>query len=283
MSTGNFDISSWFALLSTIEFTDYLDIFIVTYLIYQVAKFFKNTRSVQVLQGIVLLIIFLQLSEMFKLTTINFILTNAMQVGLIALLIVFQPELRRAISKIGRINFSFMNFDEFRTKSLLENVVSAVAMAAKQLADKKIGALIVIERNTKILDIIRTGITLNADVTSELLINIFFPNAPLHDGAVVIGNGKVLAAGCFLPLSQNDSLESELGTRHRAGLGISEGSDCVSIIVSEETGKISIACDGGLTRNISAQVLKEALSKLFIKEEKKKKRTENREQKTGNN
>ena len=271
MSLDNFDFSSWFALLTTIQFTDYLDILIVTYLVYQVAKFFKNTRSVTVLQGIVLLIIFLQLSEVFKLNTINFILTNAMQVGLIAILIVFQPELRGALAKIGRSNFSFMNFDEFKAKTQIENVVSAVSLAAKQLADKKIGALIVIERNTKIVDIIRTGITLNADVTSELLINIFFPNAPLHDGAVVIGNGKVLAAGCFLPLSQNDTLESELGTRHRAGLGISESSDCVSVIVSEETGKISLACDGGLTRNISAPVLKEALSKLFIKDDKKKK------------
>jgi len=271
MSPGNFEVSTWVALLSTINFTDYLDIIIVAYLIYQVAKFFKNTRSVQVLQGIVLLIVFLQLSDFLKLNTINFILTNAMQVGLIAVLIVFQPELRGALAKMGRTNFAFMNFDEAKAKSRIESVISAVTLASKQLSDQKIGALIVIERNTKIVDIVRTGITLNADVTSELLGSIFYPKSPLHDGAVIIGTGKILAAGCFLPLSQNDNLESELGTRHRAGLGISESSDCVTVIVSEETGKISLACDGGLTRNISSQVLKEALSKLLIKEEKKKK------------
>ena len=271
MSLGNFDISTWVAILSTINISDYLDIAIVTYLIYQVAKFFKNTRSVQVLQGIIILIIALQFSEVLKLNTINFILTNAMQVGLIAVLIVFQPELRGALARMGRTNFAFMNFDEFKVKSRIEAVISSVTLAAKQLSEQKIGALIVIERNTKIVDIIRTGITLNADVTPELLVNIFYPKAPLHDGAVIIGAGKVLAAGCFLPLSQNDTLESELGTRHRAGLGISEGSDCVTVIVSEETGKISLACDGGLTRNLSSQVLNEALSKLLIKEEKKKK------------
>jgi diadenylate cyclase len=173
---------------------------------------------------------------------------------------------------MGRSNFTFLSTDEAKAASALTNMISAVSSCAKQLADRKTGALIVIERKAKIMDVVRTGIVLDAAVSSELLINIFYPKAPLHDGAVIIGNSRLLAAGCFLPLSQNETLDSALGTRHRAGLGITESSDCVAVIVSEETGKITLACDGGLTRNISAQTLKEALSKLLVKEEKKEKK-----------
>jgi diadenylate cyclase len=269
----NFNLSSGIALISTFKLTDYIDILLVAYIAYKVAKFFKDTRAVQVLKGIVILVVFLQLSEILKLNTINFLLKNTMQVGLIAIFIVFQPELRAALARMGRSKFSFFNFDDPKNIDTTRSIISSVSLATKQLSESKIGALIVIERNVKIMDIVRTGVPLDAIVSSELLINIFYPKAPLHDGAVIISGGKIISAGCFLPLSQNDSLETELGTRHRAGLGISEGSDCIVVIVSEETGKITLACDGGLTRNISAQTLKNALTKLLIKEDKKPKKS----------
>lgn len=261
------DIPNQLALFSTIRINDYIDILIIAYITYKVATFFKNTRSVQVLKGIVVLIVMLQLSEIFKLNTVNYILQNALQVGFIAVIILFQPELRTALSKMGRSKVSFFNFDEDLEKAQTLNTVHAIATSAKNLSEKKIGALIVIERNTKIMDIVRTGIMLDSLVSCELINNIFYPKAPLHDGAAIISKNKIVAAGCFLPLSQNDSLDSELGTRHRAGLGVSETSDCVVVIVSEETGKISLACDGGLTRNLSYPVLEEALKNLLIKEE----------------
>ncbi len=264
-------VASGLNILSTIRLADYIDIAIVAYLIYQIAKFFKDTRAVQVLKGIVFLMVFVQLSNIFKLNTLHFILQNTMQVGLLAVFVLFQPEIRAALARVGKSGVSLFNFEGDEAQSPTHKIIEAVTGSAKALAEKKIGALIIIERNTKIGDIIGTGIPLNAEVSTELLNNIFYPKAPLHDGAVVIGEGKIKAASCFLPLSQNDSLESELGTRHRAGLGITESSDCISVIVSEETGKISLACNGGLTRNLSHTVLKEALSKLLLKEENQKK------------
>lgn len=268
----HFNIPSGLTMLSTMRLADYVDIIVVAYLIYKIAKFFKDTRAVQVLKGIVVLMVCVQLSEIFKLNTINFILQNTMQVGLLAVFILFQPEIRSALARVGKSRLSFLNFDGDDRSDPVVNVINAVTASAKALSERKIGALIVIEQATKIMDIVRTGVSLDAQVSTELLNNIFYPKAPLHDGAVIIGDGKIKAASCFLPLSQNDSLESELGTRHRAGLGITEGSDCITVIVSEETGKISLACNGGLTRNLSPAVLKEALTKLLIKEEKTNKK-----------
>ncbi|MBQ7792749.1 MAG: diadenylate cyclase CdaA, partial [Clostridia bacterium] len=250
------NLPSGLAMLTTFRFADIVDIIIVAFLIYKVAKFFQGTRAVQVLKGIVVLMVCVQLSEIFKLNTVNYILQNTMQVGLLAVFILFQPEIRSALANMGKSRFSFLNFDGDENSDPTVNTINAVTASAKALSEKKIGALIVLEQNTKIMDIIRTGVTLDSAVSTELLNNIFFPTAPLHDGAVIIGDGKIKAAACVLPLSQNDSLESELGTRHRAGLGVTEGSDCISIIVSEETGKISLACNGGLTRNLSPNVLK---------------------------
>ncbi len=263
-----FDLPNKLSVFKTVGINDYIDILLITYIIYNVAKFFKDTRSIQVLKGIAVVIIAMQLSEILKLNTINFILKNAMQVGFVAMIVLFQPELRSGLSKMGRSKMLFFNFEEARDTNLYLEIITSITNAAKQLSEKKVGALIVVERNAKIVDIVRTGINLNAKVSSELLINIFYPKAPLHDGAVIISEGKIASAGCFLPLSQNDSLDSELGTRHRAGLGISETSDSVVVIVSEETGKISLACDGGLTRNLTPLVLEEALKNLLIKEEK---------------
>lgn len=263
-----FDIPNQLALFSTIRFNDYIDILIIAFFTYKVTAFFKNTRSVQVLKGVVVLVVALQLSEILRLSTVNFILQNALQTGIMAVIILFQPEIRNALSKMGRSRFALFNFaDEAVDKDEMKKTIHSIATSAKSLSEKKIGALIVIERNSKIMDIVRTGIMLDSCVSSELLNNIFYPKAPLHDGAAIISKNRVVAAGCFLPLSQNDSLDSELGTRHRAGLGISETCDCAVVIVSEETGKISLACDGGLTRNMSWQVLEEALKNLLIKED----------------
>ncbi len=259
-------LASGVDILSTISWTDVLDVAIVAYIIYLIAKFFKDTRAVQVLKGIVFLMIFVQLSSIFKLYTFNFILKSTMQAGLMAVVVLFQPEIRGALARMGKRGGSLFSFEGGDDQSPTQKIIDAITSSAKALAEKKIGALIVIERSTKIGDILDTGIPLNADVSTELLNNIFYPKAPLHDGAVIIGDGKVKAAACVLPLSQNDNLDSELGTRHRAGLGMTESSDCISVIVSEETGKISLACNGGLTRNITAAVLSEALSKLLMKE-----------------
>ena len=266
------NFTSGISQLSAIRFADIVDIIIVAILIYKIAKFFKDTRAVQVLKGIIILMVCVQLSEMFKLNTINYILQNTMQVGVLAVFIRFQPDIRSVLANMGKSRFSFLTFDTEENSDPTLNVINAVTASAKSLSEKKIGALIVLEQNTKIMDIIRTGVMLDSAVSTELINNIFFPKAPLHDGAIIIGNGKIKAAACVLPLSQNDSLESELGTRHRAGLGVTEGSDCISIIVSEETGKISLACNGGLTRNISPNVLKDALKKLLLKEDQNQKK-----------
>ena len=252
--------------LSTIELSDIFDILIVSYLIYKVVVFFKNTRAFQLLKGIILLLLTTQLSELLKLNTLGFILRNTMQVGLLALVILFQPEIRRALSKVGSKRFKFLNFEENIEQDEIQYAVAQIKEACIALTALRYGALIVIERDIKIGDIIRTGTTLNSQLSSELLINIFVPNTPLHDGAVVIGENKIKAAACFLPLSQNEGLSKELGTRHRAGVGITESTDSVVIIVSEETGKISVAIEGTLTRNLSEKTLETVLTKAFTKE-----------------
>lgn len=252
--------------LPQLYFTDIFDILIVAYIIYKTFRLVKETRAEQLIKGIVILLVLLQLSYTLRLNAINFIIRNAMQFGVIAILIVFQPELRRALEKMGRSRFSkFFVFDDSIEREALENIIKQISDACEVLSKDKIGALIVIERETKIGDIIRTGINLDSYISSELLLNIFTPNAPLHDGAVVIRENRIKAAGCFLPLTQNQYLSKELGTRHRAAIGISENSDAAVVVVSEETGKISIALDGDLTRNLTIETLKKALHKVLEK------------------
>ena len=258
--------------LSTIKITDIIDILIVSYFIYKVVVFFRNTRAFQLLKGIVVLLIFSQISEILHLNTISFILRNTMQVGLIAIVILFQPEIRSALSKMGSKGLKIFNFDDDNQEDETNYLVRQIKEASITLTKLGYGALMVIERDIKIGDIIRTGIPLNSSVTSELLVNIFVPNTPLHDGAVIIGDKKIKAAACFLPLSQNEGISNELGTRHRAGIGISESTDAVVVIVSEETGKISVAIEGTLTRNLSEETLETVLKKAFTHEIGKKSR-----------
>lgn len=247
---------------------DIIDIAIVGYIFYKLYQLIKETRAEQLVRGIVILLIATKASEIMQLHVVNWILKNTMTVGVIALLIVFQPELRRVLEYVGRTKFIIKPAMEDNEK--VDVVVEEVVQSMTSLARQKIGALLVFERETGINDIIQTGTMTDAKVTRQLLINIFIPNTPLHDGAAVIRGGKIMAAGCFLPLTENKSLNKELGTRHRAGLGISEKSDCIALIVSEETGFISIAQNGKLYRDLSEESLRTVLLKGLKKEEESK-------------
>ena len=246
--------------LSMIRIRDILDIAIVAYLIYKGVKLVRETRAVQIITGIVVLVIATQLSGWFKLNAVNYILVNTMEVGLVAILVVFQPELRKALEKVGRSTVRSITASQDEKN---DSIVMDIVNASSNLSSTKTGALIILERQTKLGDIIKTGVALNSDVTSELLENIFVPNTPLHDGAVIIGDNKIKAAACFLPLTQATNLSQELGTRHRAAIGITEIADCLSVVVSEETGRISVAQEGKLYRNISLPELEERLKSVL--------------------
>lgn len=247
---------------------DLLDIAIVAIVCYKAMQLIQGTRAVQLLKGLVVLVVSTKLSEWFGLYTINWILKNAMTVGVIALLIVFQPELRRALEQLGRGRFfstPILGLGEEELNLLIDHT----AETAEELSKDKIGALIVIERQTGLNEYIETGIKVGGKVTTELLMNIFVPNTPLHDGAVIIRSDKIMAAGCYLPLTENPNLSKELGTRHRAALGITEQSDAIAIIVSEETGVISVAKEGKLSRYLDIKTLKNMLRDIFETKDKK--------------
>jgi diadenylate cyclase len=242
-----------------------VDISIVSYAIYKIATLVRETRAWQLIKGILFILIASKLSDILGLRTIAFILRMIIQYLPIALVMLFQPELRRGLEQIGRSRFkNFFNFEDesytIKVKSNIEEIINAIVEMSKTFT----GALIVIERETRIGDIINSGIQIDSNVTSELLINIFTPNTPLHDGAVVIRGDKIKAAACFLPLTENPNLSKELGTRHRAALGISEVSDAIVVVASEESGKISVALNGGLTRNLTSDTLRKALSKNLL-------------------
>ncbi len=250
--------------IKIIKISDIIDVTIVAIVVYKVFNLIRETRAIQLIKGIVVLLLATQLSVWFQFNTINFILRHTMQVGVLALLVVFQPELRRVLEQIGRSRFSnIFNFEEEESENVISLRIEEIAKAVYSLSEGRVGALIVLERDTKMGDIIRTGIEVDSLVTAELLENIFVPNTPLHDGAVVIRKNRIKAAACFLPLTQNQNLSTELGTRHRAAIGLSEDSDAVVIVVSEETGKISLALDGDLTRNLTSEILKKALHKTL--------------------
>lgn len=242
-----------------------VDISVVSYVIYWLITLVKDTRAYQLVKGIIVLLVITQLSEWFELRTVNYILRNAMTYGVLALIVVFQPELRRALEQIGRSKFKDLFLIEEETKEermiiAIDEIIRGVDVLSKTFT----GALIVIERNTRIGEIISNGVLINSNISAELLVNIFTPNTPLHDGAIVIRDDKIMAAACFLPLTQNHDLSKELGSRHRAALGISENSDSISVVVSEETGRISMAINGGLTRNLSVDTLRMALEKFLV-------------------
>ena len=237
-----------------------LDIAIVIFLIYCFLKVVKGSRAWQLIKGIALLIVVTWISGLLNLKILNWILTGIMNLGVIAIIVIFQPELRRGLEQLGTNKLTkFFGIDKDLATKTKEDIYKVV-IAATELAKAKTGALIVIERDIKIQDIISGGIPLNADVSPQLLVNIFEPKTPLHDGAVVISGNKIAAAACVLPLADDKDIAKELGTRHRAAIGISKESDSIVVVVSEETGKISIAKDGTLI----ADVREDALKKILI-------------------
>lgn len=245
-------------LIKAIRFSDFVDIAIIAYILYKIFQVIRRTRAEQLLKGLFILLVATKLSEILQLRAINWVLRNAMTVGVIALLIVFQPELRNALESLGR-NKVFTKFIFSTEQESSAEVVEEIVKAVRYLSKSSIGALIVIERETGLNDIINTGTKMESFISGELLINIFIPNTPLHDGAVLIRGNKIMAAGCFLPLSQNNDISKDLGTRHRAGIGITEISDAICVIVSEETGTISIAQNGKISRYLDVKTLKEVL------------------------
>jgi len=246
--------------LALIRFRDILDISIVAFVIYICVKFVRETRAFQIIKGIIILVVFAQLADWLDLNAIGFLLTNTMQVGVLAIIILFQPEIRRALEKVATSSVKGTFFNDTDENSI---VIDAICEAAKYMSSEKIGALMILERNTKLGDIMKSGTALDAQISPQLLINIFMSNTPLHDGATVIGGNKIKASACFLPLTQNNSFSKELGTRHRAAIGISEITDCISVVVSEETGKISIATNGELIRNIHIDNLAKTIVKIM--------------------
>lgn len=256
--------------IDTVRPVDFIDIAVVAFIVYKGIKLVRDTRAGQLVKGILILAISYLVALQIGMKTVSFILYNVMQVGLIAIVVVFQPELRRALEHVGRTKVAktFNLFADSESAEVKEaktiSMIEALCDAASYLSRQKIGALVVIERETKLAEIISTGTVINADATEELIGNIFFPNSPLHDGALIIKDARLYAAGCFLPLSENHKISKELGTRHRAALGMSENSDALVIIVSEETGIISIAEDGKLSRGYTEQTLKAKIIKELL-------------------
>lgn len=247
-----------------IEFIDWIEILIIAYLVYHIIIWVKDTRAWMLLKGIVVILIFSLIASLLNLSVILWILSNTINVGIIAIIIVFQPELRRALEQLGRKNLvmSIITFDEQKEKNekYSEKTISEIIRATYELAKTKTGALMVLEQEIMLNEYVRTGIVMDSIVSSQLLVNIFEHNTPLHDGAIILRGDRIVAATCYLPLSDNLDLSKDLGTRHRAGVGISEVSDSITIIVSEETGKVSIAIGGKIIRDVDADTLRSKLT-----------------------
>lgn len=240
-----------------------LDIAIVIFLVYKFIKFSKDSRVRQLLKGILLYILLTALSSVLQLTIINYILTSFLSYGVIALIVIFQPELRRALEQLGSNKLTrFIGIEKDKYVQTKEDIYKIV-IAVNELAKSQTGALIVLEKDIKLTEIIDSGVMINSEISPQLLVNIFVPNTPLHDGAVVIRANRIIAAACILPLASDQDIAKELGTRHRAALGISKESDSVAIVVSEETGKISLARNGVLLVDIKEETLKQILIKDF--------------------
>ncbi len=266
-----FNFIEWFiGTVKTISIIDIADILMVAYLIYQAIKLVRDTRAVQLVKGLGALIMLNLFASTLRLQTMTFIMKNVLQIGALALLVVFQPELRRALEQVGRTNlynlglFSTATSDDDATR--WKAAIEAIGAAFASLSLQKIGALVVIERESILGEIIKTGTVIDCIPSAEMIGNVFFPNSPLHDGAMIVRNAKLYAAGCFLPLSDNYEIGKELGTRHRAALGMSENSDAVVLVVSEETGMISMAVNGKLKRGYTSTQLMQDLTSLLIVE-----------------
>ena len=241
-----------------------LDLAIVTYILYKFVVYAKKSRMWQLLKGILFILIITAISEALQLKILNFILTAFMPYGVIALIVIFAPELRRMLEQLGTNKLTrYFGIDKDLETKTKEDVYKVV-IATTELAKTKTGGLIVIERDIKINDIIDSGVKIDSEVSPQLIVNLFTPNTPLHDGAVIVSNNKIAAAACILPLADDKDIAKEIGTRHRAGIGISKESDAIAIIVSEETGKISVAIDGKLIADVKEEALRNILIKYVI-------------------
>lgn len=259
----------------SIKWTDIVEILIISFLLYRILSWIKESKAWSLLKGILVILVFVLVASIFSMTTILWIAKNIFSVAVTAMVVVFQPELRKALEQLGRKNVlsGVFSFDNFVTEQRFsDDTISAIVKGAFEMGRAKTGALIVVAQNDSLTDYEKTGIPIDSIITSQILINIFEHNTPLHDGAVIIDNDRIISATCYLPLSENMALSKELGTRHRAGVGISEVTDSLTVIVSEETGKVSVAYEGVLSRNLNMDELRDMLLKIQGKklEEKKK-------------
>ena len=270
-------IEVFWEILRSIRVQDVLDILIVAYLVYKLIDLLRETRAGQLIKGVLGIILVYVLAKAFQLRAVSAIIRYLITYGVFALLIIFQPELRKILERLGRTRFSLAQLrktlnnlggsaNSFEYSSNMMRCINAICDSCAMLSKERIGALIVIERSTRLGDIIATGTLVDANPTAELIKNIFFPNSPLHDGAMVIREGRIHAAGCFLPLSNNYDISRTLGTRHRAALGMSEVSDALIVIVSEETGAISVAKDGKLNLRLTVNSLNSILCDELLSE-----------------
>lgn len=267
--------SAWnqfFYAIINIRIFDIIDILIVAFIIFKAIEFLRETSAGQLVKGIVVLLVVFAIANLFNLVSIKWILTKVLDYAIIALAIIFQPELRRLLEKVGTSNISLLGKQSYSAENeKIKECIDAVCKAVTVMSDKRIGALIVFERKSSLTEITNTGTVLNADASYEIIGNIFFPKSPLHDGALIINNGTIRAAGCILPLTANNNINSLLGTRHRAAIGVSEKTDAIALVVSEETGNISLAVNGRITRDYNSVTLKEELYLSLLNEEDTKK------------
>ena len=252
-----------------IGISDIVDILVVSIIFYSLLRLIRSTSAARVARAILLLLAITLLTDVLNLYTLNWLLNKILEVGAIALIIVFQPELRRALERVGaQLHFHLLSSESGATTE--QSAISATVQACEIMSRERVGVLLIFERETPLDEYFKTGTIVDAQLSEQLLRNLFFKNSPLHDGAVIVRGGRVAAAGCVMPLSDNPHLPSDLGTRHRAGIGMSENSDAVVLIVSEETGVISVAVDGVLKRGFSKKTLEAYLSDLLIDEQKSK-------------
>lgn len=262
-------ITSITSVINTIGIWDILDVLIMSFIIYQVLTWAKKSRMNQLLKGVFVLCAVYVIAAQLQLRTVVFVLNNLLQFGFIAAVVVFQPEIRRILEQMGRANIMSLNIfqkkaPEEQEIEELKKTIASICDSAKSMSESRTGALIVMEKFSNLGDIKRSGTVVNADITPELIGTIFYEGCPLHDGAMIIDNNRIAAAGCVLPLSDNFDISKDMGTRHRAALGLSESCDAVTVVVSEETGIISVAKNGVLSRNLNRQSLYNLLSKEFI-------------------
>lgn len=256
-------------IFTTMQFPqDYIDIILVAIIIYFIIKFAKDTRVGHLIRGIILILALYEFAILLELSALSYILKNTIQLSFIAIIIVFQPELRSGLEKIGRVKFSNIKNIQSLTRNdinaMTYSMIDAVCESCKVLSLRKIGALLVFERSSRLGEILDTGTPVDATVTSQTIVTLFFPNTPLHDGAVIIRDNRIASAGCLLPLSKDIQISKDLGTRHRAAVGITEMSDALSVVVSEETGRISYALDGKIVIGITVDELRKLLEDKFI-------------------